>query len=122
MAGPTLGVWKNVWNNGVAGEVWDLPEFKGIFKDVAWMRLDFGAIAIMVGLPDEAALLGVLRPPNGADPKQTTYGYPDVDGLFVFHAIPAIGNKFHTPEKVGPQSQPTGIGEPLVGSVSLCFE
>jgi hypothetical protein len=122
LAGPTLGVWENGWNNGVAGEVWDLPEFKGVFKEVAWMRLDCGALAITVGLPDEAALLGVLRPPNGADPKQTTYGYPDADGLFVFHAIPAIGNKFHAPEKVGPQSQPTGIGEPLVGSVWLLFE
>jgi hypothetical protein len=79
-------------------------------------------MAITVGLPDEAALLGVLRPPNGADPRQATYGYPDADGLFVFHAIPAIGNKFHAPEKVGPQSQPTGISEPLVGSVWLLFE
>jgi hypothetical protein len=86
------------------------------------IRLDFGAMAITVGLPDEAALLGVLRPPNGADPRQATYGYPDADGLFVFHAIPAIGNKFHAPEKVGPQSQPTGISEPLVGSVWLLFE
>jgi hypothetical protein len=73
-------------------------------------------------LPDEAALLGVLRPPNGAHSQQTTYAYPDADGLFVFHALPAIGNKFHAPEKVGPQSQPTVIGEPLVGSLWLLFE
>jgi len=122
MRGPKFGVWENAWNNGVAGEVWDLPEFKGLFKDVVWMRLDLGAAAVTVGLADERALLAVLRPPNGSDPKRTLHAYPDADGLYVFNVIPGIGNKFHAPARVGPQSAPTPISEPIEGTLLLQFE
>jgi hypothetical protein len=122
MRGPTFGLWANDDNNGVAGEVWDLPEFKGIFKDVVWMRLALGERFVTIGLPEGQPLLGLLNPPNGADPKHCTFEYPTGEGIYVFEAIPAIGNKFHPAKDVGPSSEPTWISGTLQGTVLLKFE
>ena len=71
MEGVSYSVWENEYNEGVAGEHWELPEFKGYFSDIQWLTL--GAydqeVQFSVATPDIFAR--VMQPEDGVRPDNT---------------------------------------------------
>ncbi len=115
--GPEIGLWKNDYNDGIPGEVWDLPAFKGIFKDVAWASIHTTTGSLTVGLADEDDYLGILRPKNGFNPRRALWSYPPEGGLFIFDAISPVGAKWRDSREAGPSSASNKLEAPISGTV-----
>ncbi|VGO18856.1 glycoside hydrolase family 2 TIM barrel-domain containing protein [Pontiella sulfatireligans] len=122
LEGPEYGRWSNGYNDGIPGEVWELPAFKGIFKDVRWMRIDTVSGSFTVGLADEDRFLGVLRPKNSDIAVHALWSYPKTGGLYVFDIISPVGSKWRPAKEFGPKANPlTAFEGPLKGSVLFRF-
>jgi hypothetical protein len=123
LAGATFGVWHNEYNDTITGwSGWTVPEFKGCFANVRWIQLETteGPITVVLGADDLfVQVLTPSLPPKGLQAK-TAVSLPQA-GLAFLHAIPAMGNKFHTAAQAGPQGQPTVAHGEYAGSVSFCF-
>jgi len=127
--GPIFGRWNNAYNDNVTGQDWGVPEFKGIFDDVKWMRLDLKSghsILLSPALPN--ASIGVLRPRNAAGeinintdagPVRAWWHYPVSGNLHVFHKLPGVGTKFSTADQLGPQGEPVAIPKDISGKITL---
>ena len=139
LAGTTLGVWENPINDTITGhQGWKYPEFRGVYADVRWMRLDTTAGPIVIAPHDPSLYVQVLKPkfPEGPLPPPTTTkpttkptlglarharaNLPDA-GLSILHAIPAIGNKFHRADQTGPQGQRNKASGEYKGRVKFFF-
>ena len=105
LEGVSYAVWQNDYNEGVAGEDWQLPEFKGYFSDIQWLTLEGEEQRIHFSTPTQNLFVRVMQPEDGKRPDNTlalTY-----DGEISFlHRISAIGTKFHAAHHMGPQGQP----------------
>jgi hypothetical protein len=93
------------------GASWKYPEFKGYFAGLHWLQLTTAQGAITVATPTENLFYRLYTPKLGTDSgsiesRRVAVPYPAGDISFL-HAVPAIGNKFHEPDKTGPQGQPT---------------
>jgi hypothetical protein len=121
--GGLLDVWDVNKQPNEPGIKWNYPEFEGYFAPWYWasFRLNDGH---QVGLSttNDDLILGVLNPVNGEDPKNAVWHYPAQEGLYLFHAISAVGAKWKLAEEFGPDSQPTEISETLTGSVRMLFD
>jgi len=115
--GPEFGLWENRYNDGIPGQVWDLPAFKGNFKDVVWATFQATAGQLVIGLADPATYLGVLRPKNGTSPQRALWSYPSAGGLFVFNAISPVGEKWRDSREAGPSSASNFLDGPIDGTV-----
>jgi len=124
MAGGTLGVWQNDYNDTITGDRgWKYPEFKGYYSDVRWAQVETTAGPVTAVIDaDRTPFLQVLTPsyPSGRDARYVSPPFPSA-GLSFLHAIPAIGTKFHPAWVSGPQSQPAVAAGEYSGSVSLYF-
>ena len=103
--GVTFDVWANASNDGVTGEVWQYPEFRGFFADLYWARLDTREQPITVATETPGLFLRMLTPRFPDDARFTSVAFPEGDLSFM-HAIPPIGTKFHAASAYGPSSQP----------------
>ncbi len=111
LAGTELDVFDVTYNDSLPGAAWKFPEFKGYFAELRWLRLTTSQGAITIATPTENLFYRLFTPKLGTDSgsiesRRLDVPYPDGDISFL-HAIPPIGNKFHEPEKTGPQGQPT---------------
>ena len=123
MAGGTLGVWQNTYNDTITGDaLWQYPEFKGYYADVHWVRFQTreGPITILFNQDDLA--LQVLTPkfPSPRLAGHTAPAFPAA-GLSFLHAIPPMGSKFATAASSGPSGQQAVAAGECHGSVSFCF-
>ncbi|MCW3059192.1 MAG: glycoside hydrolase [Capsulimonas sp.] len=123
MAGGTLGVWSNQYNDTATGDSgFKYPEFKGYYAGVRWAKIQTteGPITAVLGQDD---LFLQMLAPKLLD-KNQTHGaaapFPAA-GISFLHAIPAIGNKFHRAEDTGPQGKKTVAAGEYHGSVSFYF-
>ena len=105
LKGTRWGVWQNAYSDGVPGESWAYPEFKGYFGDWRWAVFETEEGAITLVTEAERAYLGVYRPNEGPEPAKTQLYTPST-GLALLDAIPPIGTKFSEAGQYGPQSQP----------------
>jgi len=123
LRGVTFGVWADRYNDTTTGwSGWEYPEFKGCFSNVRWLQLDTTEGPITAVLGSEDLFVQVLTPsfpPKNLQMK-TALSLPQA-GLAFLHAIPPIGNKFHTAAETGPQGQPTIAHGEYAGSVSFYF-
>ena len=103
--GVTYNVWQKAYNDGVAGESWSLPAFKGYHANLYWVTLDTAEQPITIVTETEDLYLGMLRPHDGSDPQNTLISYPEGDISFL-QGISPIGTKFHPADHLGPESQP----------------
>jgi hypothetical protein len=105
LQGTRLDVWENAYNDSTPGESWIFPEFKGYFHDLRWARFeaDSGPFAISFTAPN--SYLGLFKPKDGIN---GLLDFPDV-GIAVLDVIPAMRNKFHTTDELGPQSRPKQV-------------
>lgn len=115
--GPEFGLWQNAYNDGIPGEVWNLPAFKGIFKDVVWASIQTKTGTLTAGLADEEDFLGILKPKNGFNPRRALWSYPPEGGLFIFEAISPVGAKWRDSREAGPTSASNKLEGPISGTV-----
>jgi hypothetical protein len=114
LAGPTLNVWENPYNDTQTGAApWLYPEFKGYFADVAWVELNTVEGKFLVASPDPSlyvrlfdfyGLSGVVPAP--ALPP---------GNLSFLDAIPPISTKLglnidNNPKNLGPMSEANHLG------------
>lgn len=124
LRGGVLGLHQVAYNDTVTGySGFEYPEFKGCFAGVRWLRLDTEEGHITLVLPEEGLYLQVFRPtlPPPALLANTAIPLPEKE-LCLLHVIPAIGNKFHKPEMLGPQSEIPPLKESYEGSFYLRFD
>jgi len=123
LRGVSFGLWSDAYNDTITGwSGWKYPEFKGFFSHVRWLQLETteGQITAIPG--SEVQFVQVLTPSSAPQDLQakTAVALPQA-GLAFLHAIPAIGNKFHTAAQTGPQGRPAQARGEYAGSVSLYF-
>lgn len=122
--GGRYGLWENETNDGITGVNFIYPEFKGVFGNVDWMRIDMKCGARIVLETQSGSAVGVLRPKNAvgdkkSGPRTATWDYPTSGGLFLFHKVPAVGTKFKKASALGAQSGPERIDGPVMGTVVI---
>ncbi|HEU4387492.1 MAG TPA: glycoside hydrolase family 2 TIM barrel-domain containing protein, partial [Blastocatellia bacterium] len=117
MEGTRLDVWESAYNNSTPGESWAYPEFKGYFRDWKWAAFSTteGEIELFAGADD--TFLGLYKP---ADGKDGLLDLPQL-GIAVLDVIPAMRNKFHTTDEIGPQSRPREVSGIKRGTLHFRF-
>jgi hypothetical protein len=106
--GAGLDVWENQYNDPTPGESWIYPEFKGYFRDWKWATFGTTEGKITVSTDVDNLNLGVYKPKDG---QEGLLNFPET-GITFLDVIPAMRNKFHTTDEIGPQSkakQVTGL-------------
>lgn len=127
MKGTKFQVWENDYNNTVTGESgFVYPEFKGFYSSLYWVKVKGkNNNGFTVYCNSENTFLRMLTPQQPKeDPKQRVSPiFPKGDISFVKN-IPAIGTKFQTGDKMGPQGNSENYfgndDEPII--INLTFE
>jgi hypothetical protein len=122
LRGPQFGLWQKDYNDGVTGEDWSYPEFKGYYAGLHWLRVrDVQAPFTVVNLGGPL-FLQMLRPKNPAhDPRGFVSPKFPGAGLGFLHAIPAMGTKFQPAEAMGPSGAKNSMRNYSWYEGSLCF-
>lgn len=120
MKGGRFDVWTNAYKDHTPGLTWDFPEFRGYYRDWRWVvfETDEGSITVVNDTDD--LFLGVYRPKDGPDPRNTRLDAPQT-GIAFLHGIPPIGTKFQKPERLGPQGHKNEASGTYRGSVWFHF-
>ncbi|MFG0255433.1 MAG: glycoside hydrolase family 2 TIM barrel-domain containing protein, partial [Rhodopirellula sp. JB053] len=74
LKGPQFGVWENAYNDNITGVHWGKPEFKGIFGNVDWMRVDLKSGQTLLIDTEPGASVGVMRPKNADETRNVKNG------------------------------------------------
>ncbi|MGS0525281.1 glycoside hydrolase family 2 TIM barrel-domain containing protein [Zobellia nedashkovskayae] len=127
MKGTKFQVWENDYNNTVTGESgFVYPEFKGYFSSLHWVKIKGkNNNGFTVYCNSENTFLRMLTPqqPKEDPNHRVSVDFPEGDISFVKN-IPAIGTKFQTGDKMGPQGNSENYfgndDEPI--SIDLTFE
>jgi len=106
--GMAYNVWRNTFNNGIAGEKWTFPEFKGYFQKMLWAKLITTEDTINFLFDNDDVFLRTFTPGLGASPASVTSAFPGGNISFL-QGIAPIGNKFHAPNQTGPQGQKNAV-------------
>jgi hypothetical protein len=117
LQGTRLDVWQNGYNDSMPGERWIYPEFKGYFRDVRWADFVTASGVTSLSSVPSSSYLGLFKPRDGVD---GLLDFPDV-GIAVLDVIPAMRNKFHTTDEIGPQSQAKQVSGTVKHIVELRF-
>jgi hypothetical protein len=117
LQGTRLDVWQNGYNDSMPGERWIYPEFKGYFRDVRWADFVTASGVTSLSSVPSSSYLGLFKPRDGVD---GLLDFPDV-GIAVLDVIPAMRNKFHTTDEIGPQSQAKQVSGTVKHTVELRF-
>jgi hypothetical protein len=118
MRGTWFGSFERGFRKLRPGIDYGYPHSAGYYADVraAGILTKSGAIRLRSGREDTFLRIGT----NDEGEKITTF-WPE-GGFSVLHAIPAIGNKFHKPGQIGPQSGMHAAPGEVSGKVSFRFE
>ena len=133
LAGGTLDVWNNHYNDTMVGdpddlkpgEHFDYPIFKGFYSGVHWLQLNTseGPITALVDQPRNAPVYVQIFTPKTPPPNlvgQVAVPFPSA-GISFLNGIPAIGNKFGGPSTMGPMGQEAVAEGEYKGHISLYF-
>lgn len=123
LKGQQFGVWHKAYNNGITGENFIYPEFKGYHAEMRWAVIENRESLFTVYSSDKNTYLQLYHPPpeaaalanNNVEPP-----YP-AGSIGFLKAIPAIGTKFQAAKAMGPQSQKAKGGEPVSGTLWFDF-
>jgi hypothetical protein len=112
MRGVHPGVHTKTYNNTATGATgWQYPEFKGYHANTYWAALSTTEGTITMVSAQENVFLRLFTPAVGPNPMTATVAYP-AGAISFLDGIPPIGNKFHTPADLGPESRlATGAGD-----------
>lgn len=117
LQGTRFDVWENAYNDTTPGESWLYPEFKGYFRDWKWVTFDTidGEVAIKTDAED--SFLGIYKPRDGRD---GLLDLPEI-GIAFLDVIPAMRNKFHNTDEIGPRSKPRQVSGIKPGTIHFRF-
>ncbi len=107
LRGTSLGVWHMDYNDPIPGQTYAVPEFKGYFANLNWLKLDTHTGVITAVADHDLAdtlYFRVGKPQFGINPSNTQVAFPEGEVSFL-HAIPPIGTKFKPADQLGPESQ-----------------
>jgi hypothetical protein len=102
MKGTTLDVWQNAYNDATPGVSYVYPEFKGYFRDWRWAVFSTTEGAIALENESAGRFLGLYSPRDG---EVNPLAVLPPGGIAVLDVIPAMRNKNHATDLIGPQSQ-----------------
>jgi hypothetical protein len=133
LAGGFLDVWDRHYNNTIVGdpdelkpgEHFDYPIFKGFYSGVRWLQIDTseGLITAVIDphsdAPEYVQIFTPKTPPSNLTGR-VAVPFPAA-GVSFLHAIPAIGNKFGSPQSTGPMGLPAIANGEYKGRISLYF-
>ena len=117
LEGTTLNVWENKYNDSTPGESWAYPEFKGYFRNWKWADFQTTDGKITFQTDTDDLYLGIYKPRDG---KEGLLDFPDI-GIAFLDVIPAMRNKFHTTDEIGPQSKARQVSGSKRRTVRLQF-
>ena len=117
MQGTRFDVWQNAYNDTTPGESWVYPEFKGYFRDWKWATFDTIDGEVVIKNDAEDSFLGIYKPRDG---KDGLLDLPEI-GIAFLEVIPAMRNKFHTTDEIGPQSKPRQVSGIKQGTIHFRF-
>jgi hypothetical protein len=115
--GTRLDVWENAYNDSTPGVSWIYPEFKGYFRGVRWAQFQTNTSSFSLGASKGDFYLGLFKPSDGVN---GLLDLPDV-GIAVLDVIPAMRNKFHTTDEIGPQSKRKQVSGTVRRTIELHF-
>ena len=106
LKGQQFGVWHKQYNSTVTGEDWIYPEFKGYHAECYWATIETKESSFTIINGTDGIFLQLLRPskPLHASNNNTSPAFPE-GNIGLMSAIPPIGTKFQSADKLGPQSQ-----------------
>jgi len=117
LQGTTLDVFENKYNDSTPGESWDYPEFKGYFRDLHWAEFETKSGPFTISTTVPRPYLGLFKPKDGVN---GLLDFPDV-GIAMLDVIPAMRNKFHTTDEIGPQSKAKEVSGVVKRSIEFKF-
>lgn len=123
LKGMKYGVWHKDYNDGVTGENFITPEFKGYHSDVKWVVLETkeGNFTIQT---DDPLFLQIMQPrkPKAAANDNTSPAFP-TGSIGFLNSISPIGTKFQQANQMGPQSQKNAMLNytPIQGTLRFDF-
>ncbi|MFT3933420.1 MAG: glycoside hydrolase family 2 TIM barrel-domain containing protein [Chitinophagaceae bacterium] len=123
LKGQQFGVWEKKYNNSITGETWEYPEFKGYHANVYWAVIETKESSFKIYNENDGVFLQVLKPlkPKGAYNDNTSPAFPD-GSIGIMSAIPPIGTKFQSADRMGPQSQKnSALNGPVTGTLWFDF-
>ena len=120
MSGGVIDVYSNKYKNNIPGQTWDYPEFKGYYRDWQWVVFETKDTDISIVNGTDDLFLGIYRPNDGENPRNTKLNVPETNIAFL-SGIPPIGTKFLRPEQLGPQGQKNQAAGKYNGTVYLRF-
>ena len=115
LEGGVLDLYEVAYNDPIPGQSADYPEFKGYFRDWQWLQLESAGVSLTVENGSHVPFFGLFGPRDGEPPM---LGFPDT-GLAFLDVIPAQGNKFDTPDQLGPQSRTPAVSGAKRGTLLL---
>jgi hypothetical protein len=118
MQGPWHDVWQRDYNDGITGQRWDYPEFKGYFADVRWLRLSTTEGPIHLVMATDGLFPGLLVPRDGIAPRDSPMVCPDQD-ISLLHGISPMGTFTLPAAELGPQGQPHSLSGSFEATVYL---
>ena len=121
MKGGRLDVWSNDYKDHMPGLTWDFPEFRGYYRHWRWVVFETTEGTITIVNETDDLFLGVYRPKDGPDPRNTKLDAPPT-GIALLHGIPAIGTKFQKPNRLSPQGRKNRAAGTYRGKVWLRFD
>jgi hypothetical protein len=106
LKGQRFGVWHKSYNNTITGEDWRYPEFKGYHAECYWALIETKESSFKIINETDGIFLQLLKParPLHASNNNTSPAFPG-GNIGLMNAIPPIGTKFQSADKLGPQSQ-----------------
>jgi len=119
--GGRLGLWSNDYKDHTPGRTWDFPEFRGYYRNWHWANFETkqGTITLLNGAQEQ--YLGLYRPKDGPDPRNTKLDLPD-GGISLLQGKPPIGTKFQRPQRLGPESRKNAASGKYKGAVYFYFQ
>ena len=120
MQGPWHDVWQRDHNDGITGQSWEYPEFKGYYADVRWLRLLTTEGPIHLVMATDELFLGLFVPRDGIAPRDSPIVYPDQD-LSLLHGISPMGTFTLAAAELGPQGQPHSLSGSFEATVFVYF-
>ena len=127
MKGTKFQVWENDYNNTVTGESgFVYPEFKGFFSSLYWVKVkgkNNNGFTVYCNSTDVFLRMLTPQKPKEDPNKRVSVDFPKGDISFLKN-IAAIGTKFQTGDKMGPQGNSENYfgndDEPII--INLTFE
>ncbi|WP_345330720.1 glycoside hydrolase family 2 protein [Mucilaginibacter defluvii] len=121
LRGQQFGVWYKKYNNGITGEKWDYPEFKGYHQEVNWITIENNEAPFTVYSDDKNIFVQLYKQDRANATLDRVEPPMPAGDISFLQGISAVGTKFQDAKDLGPQSQKNKLtGEAISGT--LLFE